>query len=299
MEMNDVIKGNKYNELIEAIRNKISYCWDDCVKLSDVEEWLNNFQGKVFDRDSEKILALMLLNNFIYLSHEEILHLCRVIFYEYIHSIAVECVDYNDVLNHTTFYPIGNPSESSSLVMYFFRIANDIAKDRFSNYPGMADVDNRVVFIDDISGSGEQAGAYIMDYLGKYPSSKEYVSYVTMIGTVDASKVFLDLGIKFKPACLLDDRMKLFSDDSYTKFNDIERKNLIDFVNGYKDEVDWQPLGYKDSELALGFYYNVPDNCLPIFWSEYNGWKSIFKRFHKKYNSSQKGEVFNDRDKFI
>lgn len=299
MEIIEAIRKYDYNTMMDGIRNRIHYCWNDCIKLNDIEEWLDNFQGKVFDVDNEKILALMLLNNFIYLSHNEVLHLCRVIFYEYMHTIAVEGQDYNKVINHTTFYPIGNPSESSSLVMYFFRIANDIPKDRFDYYPRVANNENRVVFIDDISSSGQQAGKYIKKYLETHGAEKKYISYMTLIGTKEAAKIFKELNVNFKSACLLDSRMKLFSDNSYTKFNNDERIILCKFVKDYKNEVNWCPLGYKNSELALGFYYNVPDNCLPIFWSEHDRWKSIFKRFHKKYNSNQKGEVFNDRDKFI
>lgn len=299
MDIIDIVKNYEYDVLIEEIRNKIKYCWNDCINFSDVVEWLSNFQGKVFDENHEKILALLLLNNYIYLSHEEVLHLCRVVFYEYIHTIALEGNNYDDGLDKTTYYPIGNPSESSSLVMYFFRLANDIAKDKFNYYPSIADKDNRVVFIDDISGSGKQASDYISEFLNKNNVNKEYISYMTLIGTEDAAKVFEHIEINFKSACLLDERMKLFSGDSYTKFTINERSVLLDFINGYKNEVDWNPLGYGSSELALGFYYNVPDNCLPIFWRENSNWRAIFKRFHKKYYSNKEGEVFNDRDRFI
>ncbi|MDR2409621.1 MAG: hypothetical protein LBE13_16135, partial [Bacteroidales bacterium] len=43
------------------------------------------------------------------------------------------------------------------------------------------------------------------------------------------------------------------------------------------------PLGYKDGEYAFGFYYNTPDNSLPIFWGQKNGWLPILKRYHKNY----------------
>ena len=43
---------------------------------------------------------------------------------------------------------------------------------------------------------------------------------------------------------------------------------MKDLVSGYIDDVKWNPLGYQDSELAFGFYYNIPDNTLPIFWAD-------------------------------
>ncbi|MGB2867390.1 MAG: hypothetical protein WBD36_02975, partial [Bacteroidota bacterium] len=44
-----------------------------------------------------------------------------------------------------------------------------------------------------------------------------------------------------------------------------------------------RPLGYQDSQLLIGFFYNTPDNSLPIFWSSKNNWKPVFKRYDKNY----------------
>ena len=44
------------------------------------------------------------------------------------------------------------------------------------------------------------------------------------------------------------------------------------------------PLGFDDGQQAFGFYYNTPDNSLPVFWCESANWKSIFKRNHKIYS---------------
>jgi hypothetical protein len=46
------------------------------------------------------------------------------------------------------------------------------------------------------------------------------------------------------------------------------------------------PLGYRDSQLLLGFHHNVPDNSVPMFWSEGTDvypWKPVFRRYHKVY----------------
>lgn len=299
MEVYNIGEGQSYEVLMESIRKKIKYCWNSCIKQEDVELWLDNFKGKVFEIDEERILALMLLNNFIYLRHDEVLHLCKELYYEYIHRIAQENAEYEEILSNTMFYPIGNPSESSSLISYFFRISNGLASDKFSHYPTKLDSDSRYVFIDDISGSGQQAGDYISEFLKNHPEMKKQVSYMTLIGTKKAVEIFGGIGIWYKAASILDDRMKLFSPSSYTKFSTDEINALTKLICGYRQEVKWNPFGYRESELAFGFYYNVPDNSLPIFWADNGEWKSIFKRFHKKYSSSGKGEVFDDRDRFI
>lgn len=34
------------------------------------------------------------------------------------------------------------------------------------------------------------------------------------------------------------------------------------------------------------YYYNTPNNTLPIFWSDENSWQPIFQRYNKKYTNS-------------
>ena len=46
-------------------------------------------------------------------------------------------------------------------------------------------------------------------------------------------------------------------------------------------------LGYNDGQLAFGFFYNTPDNSLPIFWAENNDWYPIIKRYDKIYDKSK------------
>lgn len=45
----------------------------------------------------------------------------------------------------------------------------------------------------------------------------------------------------------------------------------------YKDH----PLGYDNGQLLIGFYYTVPNETLPIFWSDSNGWNRLFERYGK------------------
>ena len=41
------------------------------------------------------------------------------------------------------------------------------------------------------------------------------------------------------------------------------------------------PLGYSGGQFLFGFFYNVPDNTLPIFWVEDEKWKPILPRYDK------------------
>ena len=58
-------------------------------KLSrhDVDAWLENFTGDVFEVAYERKLALWLLANFVYFNSDEVKHLCKILYRDYIHTI--------------------------------------------------------------------------------------------------------------------------------------------------------------------------------------------------------------------
>jgi hypothetical protein len=41
------------------------------------------------------------------------------------------------------------------------------------------------------------------------------------------------------------------------------------------------PLGFGSGQYLIGFFYNTPDNCLPVLWAESSDWTPCFKRFDK------------------
>lgn len=300
MDINNLIRKYDYDVLMEDLRKRIDVCWSKSINICDIEEWLSNFNGKVYDVHSEKILALVLLCNFIQISHDELLHLCQVVNYEFIHSLAIIDSNYSQLVKSTTYYPIGNPSESSSLVLYFFRLSNNIPKDKFNNYPQSYSNSEFYIFIDDVSITGTQAHKYLSKFIkDNNIKNARNIYYLSLIGSEKAKRLIETLDINYISGCFIDDRLNLFSSPSYTNFNPEESILVKDFLKGYRDEVGFDPLGFMGSSLAIGFYYNVPDNSLPIFWSSINNWKPIFKRFHKLYSSRDEGESFNGRDKYI
>ncbi len=291
-------KNYEYDALMEEIRKKALHCWGNCITMSSIEEWLCNFTGRIFDIDEERIMALRLLNSFIYLSHNEVLHLCKVIHQEFLHSLIVNGYCESDIADKIRYFPIGNPSESSSLILYFYRLANNIPKDKFSNIPRNNNGE-LIVFVDDISGSGHQASSHIIELMQKENISPKSIKYLSLIATDAAIDIFRTNGLELISAFNIDSRMRVFSDDSYTAFDQQTIINMKCLLQAYEDRLEWDPLGYSKSELALGFYYNVPDNTLPIFWKESKLWTPLFKRFHKIYSSNNYEEVFHESTKFI
>ncbi len=69
------------------------------------------------------------------------------------------------------------------------------------------------------------------------------------------------------------------------------------FVSHYGKRIPFvEPLGYENGEYTFGFFYNTPDNTLPIFWGQVNGWVPIIKRYHKSY---RKDKNYLGNEKFV
>lgn len=295
--------------------------WDHHITESSLERWLSNFTGSVLgDEQAERTIAAWLLMNFTYYTSSEVDELCRVIYRKYIHTKLTNSYymtlkvskqeKVRRILKRTLFVHLGNPSESGAVILYHFRTANELSKDIFEQTPDLksrltdGSVDD-VVLIDDVTLSGEQAGKYIKSIdLGS-----ANVSLLTFFATPEAlvnlSKEIPECQLIF--AQLLDERTKLFSNSSFVfsnkdtivikdfayelcfKYGDFLVQNELKAVEQYMKRY---PLGFANGQQMFGFYYNTPDNTLPIFWCDTSKWHSAFRRHSKIY--TVEGVVISD-----
>lgn len=249
--------------------------------------------------ENEKKLALWLLAHFSYYTYEDIRILCKNVFNQYLHE---KLSDYkggnlkrviNEILEDTIFIGLGNDSESGNNILYYFRQENQLSKECFEikreqNYKNL-------VYIDDVTISGEQALTYI-----ESRNIKAENTYATLlIATEQAVSKFSETDTKIKPitAMFLDERDRAFSESAYA-FSDKRiaeiRPIAQEFcrlygglaVKGCGYMVS-HPLGYDDGQYMIGFEYNTPDNTLPIFWGMSSEWNPLFKRYQKIYNGKE------------
>lgn len=288
--------------------------WDNRITNTSLERWLNNFTGAALgDIDAEKTIAAWLLMNFTYYSSSEVQELCKVIFRKYIHY-KLEEDSYKKmnlsnpdkirlILEKTIFIPLGNPSESGSLILYNFRTANKLPKNIFENKRNWKDelqngtIDN-IVLVDDVTLSGTQAIEYVKDL--NYGNTK--IILLTFFSTNIALQRMKQDAPQIYMMCaqLLDERTKMFADSSFSFSNDdtnsikeLARKLCLYYGNiivqnelpeeGIKYMKSY-PLGFGDGQQTFGFYYNIPDNTLPIFWCNSKHWHAAFERFSKVYS---------------
>lgn len=291
------VEDNYEIEQFEQIIKEFSVvAWDFKMQHSHLKKWLNNFDGRVLNNEKvEKILAMWILMNYTYYSEKEIRALCKCIFEDYIHDKILEFKldkiskkkrisdQIQDIIDNTLFLSLGNPSESGTNILYYFRQENALQKESFEIDDRKKPYEN-VVFIDDVTISGHQACEYLNGKTGY--GKKKYL--LTLIATEKADKFIRENcidEITLISSILIDDRSICFTDSSFV-FSDKKMDLLKGLAEklciGYGNRIDNKfPLGYSDGQQLFGFFYNTPDNTLPIIWATQNNWIAAFPRYDK------------------
>ena len=298
-----------------------SAAWERECEGPVVSEWLSQFDGSSgVDVSDERYQMLFLLCNFLYFGTREIRELLRSVYRDLFRGPLIrqlraanqDTVDegflsslFWDELKKTRFLPIGNPSESSAHLLYYFRQENVLPREYFispheiwgSSRCGVRHRSaRRYVFLDDFAGTGDQALEYSADIVTPMLSEDEglEVLYFVLFSTSKALDRVRDTGSFTRVDCVfeLGDEFRAFSDDSLFYYNAEESisKEIGRQVAAYygtKLGIE-EALGYGNGELILGFSHNVPDNTLPVFWGDRIAgldWIAPFPRFPKFFYS--------------
>lgn len=325
INMDNINAPSSHESLLNKVMNLSQNIWENKISKPLIESWLSNFNAESEEFGDETIYALFLLSNFMYFGNRELREMLRSLYRDKIQGPLLQEIRRNNnnskdmdllkrllaiELNKVRFLGIGNPSESGTHMLYYFRQINDLHKDFFINTHEifkLQQVDDgsptlklsnpsitTYIFLDDLCGSGTQAKEYSRDLVsvikGINPEVKvHYFSLFAQdkgIRDIRAETEFDSVEGVF----CLDDSFKCFSSSSryFLKAKEMfsiekETAELISEkygsqLMGITNQVHWH--GYKDSQLLLGFTHNTPDNTLPIIWKEEN-WIPIFKRYSK------------------
>lgn len=298
--------------------------WQNDIRWTAVEKWLDNFDSTAEGLSSEQSHALYLLSNFLYFGIREVRELLRSLYRDKFRNPLLQqfrkkledSTDQDEIfrafyeeLSKTRFLGIGNPSESGTHLLYFFRQENDLRKEQFLNSfrifsrdmgglsrkPQLRDPTiERYIFIDDICGTGTQAIEYSEEIVSNIkcanPAVKVY--YLTLFATQEGLQNIRRESDYDVVDCVFefDESFRCFSDKSryFLPQLDIEvdksiAKQMAEKHGKRLTNSDEHCLGYKNSQLLIGFYHNTPDNTLPIIWCSDSNWHPIFKRYQKLY----------------
>ncbi len=310
--------------LYEKVKGLNELLWEYRATRPAVNQWLNNFAGDCMSAAIERKHALYLLSKFLYFGQNEVRQLLRAMFQDLIrHPLSVkvraqltdkddfEAIHHGflDEIDRTCFLGLGNPAESGTHILYDFRLVNDIPLTAIvsphdlligalndSKTKWAKPKVHRLIFIDDFCGTGNQAvgmGRKYVPLLRKVASRSGIeiqVWYLTLLATT--------VGLTSLRAEALFDHVESVSElDATYRVFDVASQLYIDPPDGLTKEDaqtiarhygeiirPGQPLGYRDSQLLLGFHHNVPDNTLPIMSREHlePPWHAIFPRMAKR-----------------
>jgi len=155
-----------------------------------------------------------------------------------------------------------------------------------------------IVFLDDIVGGGSQAVKYINNYFSNYDWLNNVDVYLGVMVAFRTGIEKVEKALKGKVTKVIAAQIFEESDRAFSPNNPIwstseEANAAAEWAKRIGHEVlmgkeqytpDQDALGWEGCQALVAFYYNVPNNTLPLFWSDgkCNGneaWKPLIERF--------------------
>jgi hypothetical protein len=316
-----MIEARDQDSLANALQEKIKVLhdsiWERHADWPHVSAWLNQFRDEETTED-DQLHALYLLSNFMYFGTSEIRALLKSLYRDVFRASVIADIrqshpalrvqevkaEFEKELLRTRFVALGNPSESSAFLLYYFRQENMLPRECFIgameifslSIPDRLAVRNsniqRYVFIDDMCGSGQQGEDYSQNTVVPLKALNPDVNvyYYALFGTAGGINRLRQLNRfdKVHPVVELDDSFCCFSNGSRI-YRDVAAPLGQDAGMSLAKRFGARlqpahPLGYRNGQLLLGFAYNTPDNTLPIIWSSGTKefpWTPVFRRHAK------------------
>jgi hypothetical protein len=315
------------SELERRVQEVATAAWDGELRWPEVVAWIENFTGQALgDAENEQDHAAFALTKFIYFGRRLVRELLRSLYRDHFEAPVIQRIRRNlqntrDVqllrqlysyeLSSTRFIGVGNPSESGAHLLYYFRQVNYLKKDLFADLAGLFTPTRdqrgdtayslrdskvtRLVFFDDLVGSGSQARSYLSTELDRIRRGNPGldISFLSLFAST-AGLARLNEAVLFdgKASCMFElDESYRALDASARYFTStpswFDKNKFQAIASHYGSQLrPSMPLGFRDGQLMLGFSHNTPDNTLPIFWDEGTGphaWSAVFPRYDKKY----------------
>jgi ProQ/FINO family len=147
-----------------------------------------------------------------------------------------------------------------------------------------------IVFIDDFIGTGQQSVGFLNEIFSRYPRFGDRTVYVLSLaglqeGINQLQAEFTDLRGKIIVARKFRNIDKAFSEQNPLWDSEKDRLEAQHWCEDIGKQLicERDALGYKGSEALVAFYFNTPNNTLPLFWASgkvnSNTWIPLLKRF--------------------
>lgn len=236
--------------------------------LENFDEWTSGFEK------DEKELLINLLQKFDYYSRNNILVMMRELNLKIVKDYEISNEDSiisvvrkeDGKLNSSYEYWLLHRMVSGFNKGMYYDSINDIADSYWDNI-------NKVVYVDDCSGTGEQFTKFIKRQ--KKSFGNKQIILVVIEATEDATAYIKEeltgLGLNI-------DIVAYTTKEKALK-NMVEKEKKLFYEMSQKRDIhETYVLGYKNAEALMAFYNNTPNDTLGLFWfmSEKN--KPIFPR---------------------
>lgn len=293
----------KQQEQIDSVIHDRFY---DHLDIYDVYKWLENF------KDDEMDIAINVLSRLEYYREEDIINNLQ--------NSLTKLLPKN--LNQVNLHilPLGDAGKSGDAMSYIMQKilkGNSFIKPKLINFyrwAGEIDIstlnnEDYVIFLDDIIGSGNSFDQNVENF--KNNSQKNIAKFLgnTIFHTSLLCIIIMDFGLRFlnrkypTMRILGEIRNKAFEKGNSPYGGYVRAKRVRDFCYSYGAKIYKRgPLGYKNSQALIVFAHAVPNNTLPIIWSDNyvkaykkNWYPLIPRKYELKSNRSFKSRTDNNR----
>lgn len=265
----------------------------------EINNWLKNF-------DKYPEFMLKLLEKFNYVSHKKLKIIC-----DKLYKKLLEDHPYNKI--NRIFVNMGNAAKSDHSIAYLFRLYTGVSSDCFfdKNDPKLSTLKTKqIIYIDDISGTGNQ---FLKDWISfekklgeEFMNSNEFIFlplFITdnAINNIEKHISKSNFHLLYLKENLLQEKNNSISMKSGLFTTEKKYKEIKDYLLKLGQKLYPKgPLGFENCGLLLAFYYNTPNNTLPIFWSKEDNWIPLFERYEsKKFSDNLKSEEEQKSNSFL
>lgn len=289
-------------EILNKIMERNQHCWKRFKDSDEVFRWLDNFSG-----EREIYLALVLANNIMYYTFEQVQYLWKRIL-----TSRVKLLLLNEMFQETLpadiekwfteylqsrciFLGFGRAGESGQSMVNTFKHSHGIKDLRYMELfeficsAKESEMAEKIFLLDDFIGNGDQArkewyrknDKKSLDDVQRENPNLKFI-YLALVGCKEGKKAIEEnTPLKVILGEEIDERFKCFSDKSIV-YTDCNERNEARQVMEQKGKILYRyPLGYGNMQLAIAFYNNTPNDSLPVIWKRMKdgSWYPLFERF--------------------
>lgn len=239
-----------------------------------IDRWLSQF------RPSDRDIAARILDSVDFITSEQITASYRSILGS-LEGWSVDEALRQGKWRFTAFS--ASAGESGDTMLHKFRLANNLSNRRFNElFIYKSDLlkeelgaDDSVVFVDDLSGSGDQV-CKSWPLIEELLPGKPRVYLALVVATASArDRIQDETDIIVMPHYTLGEADNFFS-AACKHFTVVEKET----IRQYCERADRnKPRGYGDCGLLVVLTHNCPNNSIPILHANHQRWEGLFRRY--------------------